>query len=398
MSTDGTDPGPQAIGTDPGELLRPAASRPLEDLPRVARRQARLAMRLSRAGTGLRPVFAALAELIGDEVTEPAAADVLWRASGLRRPGAIAQLGWPRLATRVGLGIEPALAHAIVDRMLGFERTGPEQRLQVTPVEWGVLGFVVARLLDRLAGRPGALGPWDLYVDRVGPELFNITGLGPIATIAWPLRVGPAAGAARLWVPESLVALLLVDEPLPPPLTPGFDVAHPDLASSWRAVAGTVRLEAGPNALEPGAVLRIDGDRLHGTAETPEGPIALTLDAPGERWSIAASSVTRSGAGRLRLMGPITREPRPPEPGPMPDLPDPTAAEPVDLPVTLVVELGRASLPLSRLADLRPGDLVELNRHPRDPVELTSDGRPVARGELVEVDGTLGVRVTKIFL
>ena len=97
-------------------------------------------------------------------------------------------------------------------------------------------------------------------------------------------------------------------------------------------------------------------------------------------------------------MGPITKEFLPPEPRPMPDHAVPNPAEPVDLPVTLVVELGRASLPLARLADLRPGDLVELNRHARDPVDLTSDGRPVARGELVEVDGTLGVRVTKVFL
>jgi len=74
------------------------------------------------------------------------------------------------------------------------------------------------------------------------------------------------------------------------------------------------------------------------------------------------------------------------------------AASPLDVPVTLTVELGRVTLTLNRLADLRPGDLVELGRHSREPVELTSNGRLVARGELVLIDTELGVRVTHVFL
>ena len=69
-----------------------------------------------------------------------------------------------------------------------------------------------------------------------------------------------------------------------------------------------------------------------------------------------------------------------------------------DLPVTLTVELGRINLPLSRLADLKPGDLLELGRHSREPVELTSNGRLVARGELVQIDTELAVRITNVLL
>lgn len=74
------------------------------------------------------------------------------------------------------------------------------------------------------------------------------------------------------------------------------------------------------------------------------------------------------------------------------------ALSPTDIPVTLTVELGRVNLTLSRLADLKPGEVVELGRHSREPVELTSGGRLVARGELVLIDTELGVRVTSIFL
>ena len=69
-----------------------------------------------------------------------------------------------------------------------------------------------------------------------------------------------------------------------------------------------------------------------------------------------------------------------------------------DAPVTLTVELGRVSIPLDRLVKLAPGDVLELGRHTREPVELTSGGRLIARGELVRVDTELGVRVTQIFL
>ena len=72
--------------------------------------------------------------------------------------------------------------------------------------------------------------------------------------------------------------------------------------------------------------------------------------------------------------------------------------DPMDAPVTLTVELGRLTLPLSRLAGLKAGELLELDRHSREPVEISSNGRIVARGDLVLIDSDLGVRVTSVFL
>jgi type III secretion system YscQ/HrcQ family protein len=81
-----------------------------------------------------------------------------------------------------------------------------------------------------------------------------------------------------------------------------------------------------------------------------------------------------------------------------PTPPEKTDPASLDAPVTLVIELGRVNLPLSRLADLQPGDVIELQRHSREPVELTSGGRSVARGELVQIDNELGVRIINIYL
>ena len=104
-------------------------------------------------------------------------------------------------------------------------------------------------------------------------------------------------------------------------------------------------------------------------------------------------------AARLTLAGPISPTPDRRRPSPCPLRPEPAdTAPPGDLPVTLVVELGRLSLPLARLADLKAGDVVELGRDALHPVDLTSGGTLVARGELVQIDAELGVKLTRIYL
>ncbi len=83
----------------------------------------------------------------------------------------------------------------------------------------------------------------------------------------------------------------------------------------------------------------------------------------------------------------------------MPPSNSPTqAVAPTEIPVTLTVEIGKIGLPLSRVADLKQGDVLELGRHAREPVELTSGGKLVARGELVQIDTELGVRILSVFL
>ena len=142
---------------------------------------------------------------------------------GVNRPGMIAQFTAPRLATRLAIGIENALAHTIIDRLLGFDRPFAESRLQLTPVEWGVWTFLVLRALDAMdpqsvpegpEGPDGvrSLGPADLTLDRAGPDPFNPSGLGSIVTVRWAVRVGTTIGAVRLWLPTS-VAERWLDSP-----------------------------------------------------------------------------------------------------------------------------------------------------------------------------------------
>jgi flagellar motor switch protein FliN/FliY len=64
--------------------------------------------------------------------------------------------------------------------------------------------------------------------------------------------------------------------------------------------------------------------------------------------------------------------------------------------VKVSVLLGEAELNIGRLFDLKVGDVVELDRQIGEPIELVLDGKIVARGELVAVGDSLGLRIVEI--
>lgn len=68
--------------------------------------------------------------------------------------------------------------------------------------------------------------------------------------------------------------------------------------------------------------------------------------------------------------------------------------------VTLRVEIAGGKISLNELQNLRSGQIVPLGCRPTDPVRIMTDSsdQPVAGGELVDVEGRLGVRVTRVFI
>lgn len=96
------------------------------------------------------------------------------------------------------------------------------------------------------------------------------------------------------------------------------------------------------------------------------------------------------------------------DPGPEPTHSAPTPSSPeasvemgglelmLDLPLDVTVELGAATLQLGEALALAPGSIIELNRLPGEPLDMHINGRLVARGEVVVVNDSLGLRVTEI--
>jgi flagellar motor switch protein FliM len=64
-----------------------------------------------------------------------------------------------------------------------------------------------------------------------------------------------------------------------------------------------------------------------------------------------------------------------------------------DVPLQVVVELARIPVTAEELVSLHVGKILDLGHAPGEPVDLSVNGRIVARGELVEVEGQLGVRL-----
>ena len=68
----------------------------------------------------------------------------------------------------------------------------------------------------------------------------------------------------------------------------------------------------------------------------------------------------------------------------------------LDVSIPISVEVGQAQLSLADILQLVPGSVVPLDKKAEEPVDLRVNGKLVARGEVVLVDDTYGLRVTQI--
>jgi type III secretion protein Q len=59
------------------------------------------------------------------------------------------------------------------------------------------------------------------------------------------------------------------------------------------------------------------------------------------------------------------------------------------------VVLGEKELTLGDVERLARGSILELDTGKADPVRLAVNGKCVGKGELVEIEGKLGVRITE---
>jgi len=67
-----------------------------------------------------------------------------------------------------------------------------------------------------------------------------------------------------------------------------------------------------------------------------------------------------------------------------------------DVPLEITVELGRSRLTLKEILDLSIGSIIELDKLTGEHVDILVNGKVIARGEVVVVEESFGVRVTEI--
>jgi type III secretion protein Q len=67
-----------------------------------------------------------------------------------------------------------------------------------------------------------------------------------------------------------------------------------------------------------------------------------------------------------------------------------------EIPVEVVFQAGRIEMQIGEVDSLAPGVILPLDRTAEDALDIVVNGRRIGRGGLVQIDGRLGVRVTRL--
>ncbi len=126
---------------------------------------------------------------------------------------------------------------------------------------------------------------------------------------------------------------------------------------------------------------------------TGDGPVSRSFQLlSGERkWTVLVRDDLRAVEAKAALPG---------EDRALTGMPS-TALSPglellLDVELEASLRFGSREMPLGEILDLGPGDVIELDRHVTDPVDLIVGDKIVARGEVVLVSGNFGLRVTEV--
>ncbi len=317
------------------------------DLPALSRGFASLTP--AARGAGLRAADAAarrVSSLLGRDVAVRARATP--GAPGTRAAAARLALDLTAVPAAALLEIDPALVIGLVDVLAGGAGAGAGATA-ITPIEAAALELLALAALD------GACAVAEIE-DALAPRLSR-GAAEPRSALAIELEItaGPVSGHARLLLPASAVRALA-----------GAGAEGPALAARIPASFRSGRAPLAPDelaALAAGDVVLLDPPQ--------DAPDALVLPA-GARLGGRLEGET------FHVME-ITMNER-------------TA----QLPVTLEIELARVDLPLSEIARLEPGAALPLSIDRRGLVTLRVGDRSIGRGELVDVDGSVGVRILSV--
>jgi len=196
-------------------------------------------------------------------------------------------------------------------------------------------------------------------------------------TDGWTVTIQASHGARGSWV-------LLVDRAGAEELTrrateESAAPADADIVRTLTEVCGDAATAVAQKPVFARARLTV-ASVAAGSLSAPEH--ADVFDVAGTEWTM-----------RVAIAGDVA----PAIVGDAPVVPDNPALDVIlDVDLPLVVRFGRTEMTLKSLAALGPGSVIDLGRSPDEPVEVLVSNQLLARGEVVIVGGSYGVRITDV--
>jgi flagellar motor switch protein FliN len=263
------------------------------------------------------------------------------------------------------------------------------------------------------SGLPDSSGYIQAWAESLAQVLGQISGAALPCTVLADAPPDPVPiGENDLWVvgacsggirgemslrltPPTLLRLaqIFVSEPVAPEaeLTPDHREAAMELL---RQIAGVV-----VTALKPrwGEVQV----RLDASPSAPSWPASSTvwlrIGDEANPQTLIELQVSAALAAALRAEKPDGAKPAPSaSPALLPEAGQVRLDLLLDVGLAVTLRFGSRQLLLREVLDLHPGAVVDLDRQVKDPVDVLLDGRLLARGEVVVLDGNYGLRITEV--
>lgn len=354
---------------------------PWERLPRIERGALEARRELTRrvgAGIDVVRLGRALGQLLGDDVE---LGDVV-----IGEPCRSAQhapslfdahtLQFPTLGLRVTLWPEPDLARACVARLLG---QGFELGWADTGIDAALRGAGAALALE-VARRAARGEAPELVTDEAASDAEWLSpGQATVRLGGKPYRLELSAETVKLGRPVPAL------RPLPVLARLGaVSLRVPWIAALSAATVGDVEGLGVGDVWVPGKEAWIDGEPLvAGLLAAPGAECGMPIRVSGGRIVLGAKAV------------PVHEE-RTEELTSMSQDESELSQIVGETPLVVRLELGSLEMSAAEWAALRPGDVLTSGRRLEEPVVLRTGGREIARGELVDIEGEIGVRITQV--
>ncbi len=405
-------------------------------LPRMSRDQVALQQSMARhlayapLPTVLREQLASSLSTLLKETVEISAAECAATgreglAALLPAPGCFVVLAAAPTTHKLVVDIDANLAAGCIERVLGGSGASERYARAFTQVEQGVLSFIVLRLLSLVQGAWVTGRELSLTLERFVSTFAELGSHlpehGGIHLLTFRLALGGRQGYARVLLPDGL-------------LSEHFGCTLPqsgqtpaELNSMRRSLeaigdrevtaylhGATIELAANELAnVEAGDIIILEN---HGLQRTQDGIIGEIFVAFGncKNGGLKAQLFTDASQpdqARLRVLSFVIQEHPLERDATMSDEQDPAdASAPAaaednleqtehllrDIDAPVVVELGRLKLSTAQVVRLRAGQILRLTRGANDPVDLVVGGKVFARGELIDIEGEMGIKLTHV--